>query len=81
MKSFRQGSGIVEEMPERRNFAHAGCLFGAVLGLSLGVVAAWMLTLRTGSLALAMVGWLVLTIGLAAIGYVLGERRSRPARQ
>ena len=58
-------------------FAHFGCLLGSIIGLSAGVALAWVLTLRTGSLGVAMGAWVAITVVLAALGYALGARRRR----
>jgi hypothetical protein len=67
----------MDESPKERNFAHLGCLFGSIVGLSVGVVSAWLLASRAGSIVLALMSWVGLTIVLAAVGYVVGGQRSR----
>lgn len=59
-----------------RNFAHIGCLSGLVLGLSGGLVLAWVLILHNVASLLALGFWGVLSIGLAVVGYIVGNRLS-----
>ncbi|MBO0792641.1 MAG: hypothetical protein J2P36_17075 [Ktedonobacteraceae bacterium] len=60
-----------------RNLAHPGCLIGLTVGLILGIIIAglmaWMLN---PSLNILMLVWLVIAFGLAAAGWIIGDRLS-----
>lgn len=57
-----------------RNLAHPGCLVGVTLGLALGIVLAAILALQNMSLNSVLLIWLGLTVGLGAIGWIVGNR-------
>ena len=55
-----------------RNLAHPGCLVGVTLGLALGIILAAILALHNMSLNSVLLIWLGLTVGLGAIGWIVG---------
>ena len=57
-----------------RNLAHPGCLIGVTTGLSLGIILAAVLALHNVSLNTVLLIWLGLTVGLGAIGWIMGTR-------
>ena len=57
-----------------RNLAHPGCLVGVTLGLALGIILAGVLSLHNISLNTVLLIWLGLTVGLGAIGWIVGTR-------
>ena len=57
-----------------RSLAHPGCLVGVTLGLALGIILAGVLSLHNISLNTVLLIWLALTVGLGAIGWVVGTR-------
>ena len=57
-----------------RNLSHPGCLIGITLGLILGIVLAAILAMLNVALNEDLLIWLSLTIGLGAIGWVIGDR-------
>ncbi len=57
-----------------RSLAHPGCLVGVTLGLALGIILAGVLSLHNMSLNTILLIWLGLTVGLGAIGWVVGTR-------
>lgn len=57
-----------------RNLAHPGCLIGVTAGLSLGIILAAVLALHNVSLNTVLLTWLGLTVGLGAIGWIVGTR-------
>jgi len=57
-----------------RNLSHPGCLIGVTLGLTLGIVLAAILAMLNVALNTDLLIWLGLTIGLGAIGWVIGDR-------
>lgn len=60
-----------------RNLAHPGCLIGITAGLILGIVLAGTIALFFDvGLTILLLTWLGLTIGLGAIGWVVGDRLS-----
>ena len=59
-----------------RNLSHPGCLVGVTLGLTLGIVLAAILATLNVALNTDLLIWLGLTIGLGAIGWVVGDRLS-----
>lgn len=60
-----------------RNLAHPGCLIGITVGLTLGIVLAGMLaSVFNVTLNNALLSWLGLTLGLGALGWVIGDRLS-----
>jgi hypothetical protein len=63
-----------------RNLAHVGCTLGLLIGLVLGLVAATAilaLVASTSAVGWAVVVWIGATVGLGALGYVIGGRSSR----
>jgi hypothetical protein len=60
-----------------RNLAHPGCLIGITAGLILGIVLAGTIALFFDvGLPILLLTWLGLTLGLGAIGWVVGDRLS-----
>ena len=59
-----------------RNLAHIGCMLGMVLGLSGGLVLAFVLILHNVASVIALGIWAILTVGLAMLGYVVGNANS-----
>jgi len=59
-----------------RNLSHPGCLVGVTIGLTLGIVLAGILAFLNIALNTDLLIWLGLTIGLGAIGWVIGNRLS-----
>lgn len=60
-----------------RNLAHPGCLIGITAGMTLGIVLAEVLAaVFNVTLNTVLLSWLGLTIGLGAIGWVVGNRLS-----
>jgi uncharacterized protein YacL len=57
-----------------RNLSHPGCLVGVTLGLILGIVLAAILATLNVALNTDLLIWLCLTVGLGAIGWVIGDR-------
>jgi hypothetical protein len=55
-----------------RNLAHPGCLTGVTLGLALGIILAGILAVNNVSLNTVLLIWLGLTVGLGAIGWIVG---------
>lgn len=60
-----------------RNLKHPGCLTGITLGLTLGIVLAGILASAFNvPLNTILWIWLALTLGLGAIGWIVGDRLS-----
>jgi hypothetical protein len=59
-----------------RNLAHPGCLIGVTAGLILGMVLAAILAAINVPLNTDLLIWLGLTLGLGAIGWIIGDRLS-----
>jgi hypothetical protein len=60
-----------------RNLAHPGCLIGITTGLILGIVLAGTVALFFDvELNILLLTWFGLTLGLGAIGWVVGDRLS-----
>jgi hypothetical protein len=60
-----------------RNLAHPGCLVGITVGLTIGIVLAGVLALSFDIALNALVLiWFGLTLGLGAIGWIVGDRLS-----
>ena len=60
-----------------RSLAHPGCLIGITVGLTLGIVLAGVLAAVFGvPLNTDMLVWFGLTLGLGAIGWIVGDRLS-----
>jgi amino acid transporter len=60
-----------------RNLAHPGCLIGLTAGLIVGITSAGILAvLFNVSLNMLMLVWLFVTFGLAAAGWIIGDRLS-----
>lgn len=57
-----------------RNLAHPGCLIGVTAGLTLGIILAGVLALHNVALNTLLLIWLGLTVGLGAIGWIVGTR-------
>jgi hypothetical protein len=57
-----------------RNLSHPGCLVGITVGLILGIVLAGILATLNVALNMDLLVWLGLTVGLGAIGWVIGNR-------
>ena len=57
-----------------RNLAHPGCLIGVTAGLTLGIILAGVLaSVFAIPFNTVIVTWLALTIGLGAIGWIVGS--------
>lgn len=59
-----------------RNLAHPGCLIGITVGLTLGIILAGILAALNVDLNTDLLIWLGLTLGLGAIGWIVGDRLS-----
>ena len=60
-----------------RNLAHPGCLIGITVGLTLGIVLAGAIAFFFDvGLNILLLIWFGLTLGLGAIGWVVGDRLS-----
>lgn len=59
-----------------RNLAHPGCLIGITVGLTLGIILAGVLAALNVDLNTDLLIWLGLTLGLGAIGWIVGDRLS-----
>jgi small-conductance mechanosensitive channel len=60
-----------------RNLAHPGCLIGVTAGLTLGIILAGVLAaVFNVALNTILLTWLGLTVGLGAIGWIVGDRLS-----
>jgi hypothetical protein len=57
-----------------RNLSHPGCLLGITSGLILGIVIAAILATLNVALNTVLLIWFGLTIGLGAIGWIVGDR-------
>ena len=57
-----------------RNLAHPGCLVGIAIGLTLGIILAGILAVQNVALNTVLLIWLGLTLGLGAIGWIVGNR-------
>ncbi len=56
-----------------RNLAHPGCLTGVTTGLTLGIILAGILAAKFNvAYNTILLLWLVMTIGLGAIGWIVG---------
>jgi hypothetical protein len=59
-----------------RNLSHPGCLIGVTVGLTLGIVLAAVLASLNVALYTDLFIWLALTLGLGAVGWIIGDRLS-----
>ena len=60
-----------------RNLAHPGCLVGITAGLTLGIVLSGVLAaIFSVALNTVLLIWLGLTLGLGALGWIIGDRLS-----
>ncbi len=59
-----------------RNLAHPGCLIGVTIGLIVGILIAAILATMNAALNTVLLVWLGLTLGLGAIGWIIGDRFS-----
>ena len=60
-----------------RNLAHPGCLIGITAGLTVGIILAGVLaTVFNVAMNIILLSWLGLTLVLAALGWVIGDRLS-----
>ncbi len=59
-----------------RNLAHPGCLVGVTAGLTLGLVLAAILATLNVALSTDLLVWLGLTLGLGALGWIIGDHLS-----
>lgn len=63
---------------EGRSLAHPGCLIGITTGLIVGIVLAGVLAAGFNvALGIVLLVWLVFTLGLGLIGWLIGERLSK----
>lgn len=56
-----------------RSLAHPGCLIGITTGLTLGIVLAAVLALVNVAFTIDLLVWLGLTVGLGALGWIIGS--------
>lgn len=59
-----------------RSLAHPGCLIGVTTGLILGIVLGGVLAIANVPFNVDMLVWLGLTVGLGALGWVIGSAMS-----
>ncbi len=60
-----------------RNLAHPGCLIGVTTGLTVGIILAGVLAaVFYVELVTVSLIWLALTVGLGAVGWIVGSRLS-----
>ena len=60
-----------------RNLAHPGCLIGVTTGLIVGIILAGVLAaVFYVELVTVSLIWLALTVGLGAVGWIIGSRLS-----
>jgi hypothetical protein len=60
-----------------RNLKHPGCLIGVTTGLTIGIILAGILAAVFNVLLnTVLLIWLGLTVGLGAIGWIIGSRLS-----
>lgn len=60
-----------------RSLKHPGCLIGITLGLTVGIILAGILaSVFYVPLSTILWFWLVLTLGLGALGWIIGDRLS-----
>jgi len=59
-----------------RSLAHPGCLIGVTTGLIVGIVLAGLLAMANVPFNTDLLIWLGLTVGLGAIGWVIGSALS-----
>ncbi len=60
-----------------RSLKHPGCLIGVTLGLTVGIILAGILaSVFFVPLNTILWLWLVLTLGLGALGWIIGDRLS-----
>lgn len=57
-----------------RNLAHPGCLIGITVGMTLGIILAGVLAAMNVALNTDLLTWFGLTLGLGALGWIIGER-------
>ncbi len=58
-----------------RNLAHPGCFVGVTIGMTLGIILAGVMAVVFGDrLNVVVLIWLGLTVGLGAIGWIIGNR-------
>ncbi len=58
-----------------RNLKHPGCLIGITVGLTFGIALAGLLAYYANiSYTIVVLLWLALTLGLGAVGWVIGDR-------
>ena len=57
-----------------RNLAHPGCLVGVTVGLTIGIILAAILALNNVALNMVLLIWLGITLLLAALGWIIGNR-------
>jgi hypothetical protein len=57
-----------------KNLAHPGCLVGVTTGLIIGIILAGILASSEVSYTTVLLVWLGLTVGLGAIGWIVGVR-------
>lgn len=59
-----------------RSLAHPGCLVGVTTGLILGIILAGVLAQMNVSFNVDLLVWLGLTVGLGALGWIVGSALS-----
>jgi hypothetical protein len=58
-----------------RNLKHPGCLIGITIGLTFGIALAGLLAYYANiSYNVVVLLWLLLTLGLGALGWVIGDQ-------
>ncbi|MGB8346359.1 MAG: hypothetical protein WCD86_15855 [Ktedonobacteraceae bacterium] len=58
-----------------RNLAHPGCLIGVTMGLTIGIILASVMAVAYNvALNTVALTWLALTVGLGALGWIIGHR-------
>ncbi|HVB62384.1 MAG TPA: hypothetical protein VNE61_14405 [Ktedonobacteraceae bacterium] len=58
-----------------RNLAHPGCLIGVTIGLTIGIILASVMAVAYNvALSTVAITWLALTVGLGALGWIIGHR-------
>ncbi|TMC22612.1 MAG: DUF2207 domain-containing protein [Chloroflexi bacterium] len=63
---------------EGRSLAHPGCLIGITTGLIVGIILAGILAIAFNiTLNILLLFWLIVTVGLGIVGWVIGERLSK----
>ena len=80
IQAYQRKEGILTVMMNQmrgRNLGHPGCLVGITVGMTLGTIVAGVMA-ATFNIALNtdLLVWLGLTLGFAALGWIVGDRLS-----